>query len=107
MTLFQVRFRAFSACEKRPLSGFERNFKRKNGKKIELFIVDNERETTFFEKIFKKGLAFFANLGYNNISFWSTSGSFRRFGPAIGAGLKDALMLFVPNETKTQTNNLK
>ena len=104
---FQVRNRAFSAYEKRPLSGVERKVKRKIGKKIELFIVDNERETTFFKKIFKKGLAFFANLGYNNISFWSTSGSSRRFGPAIGAGMKDALMLFVPNETKTQTNNLK
>ena len=74
---------------------------------MKVFIVDNERETTFFKKIFKKGLAFFTNLGYNNISFWSTSGSSRRFGPAIGAGMKDTLLLFVPNETKTQTNNLK
>ena len=75
-----VRFRVVRAAEKRRFEPRKQEVKPKNGKMLELFIVDNERETTFFKKIFENGLAFFENMGYNNISFWSTSGSSRRFG---------------------------
>ena len=52
--------------------GFQVKMQEKNEKQalfLKFFLVHNERETTFFEKNLKNGLAFFSKMEYNNISF--------------------------------------
>jgi len=71
-----------------------------------LLLIINEKQL-FSKKTSKSGLHFFRTWGIIISVFGAHRVLPAGSAYAIGAGMNDTLLLFVPNETKTQTNNLK
>ena len=71
-----LRRLSFPACSKWRKCAGRRSIQVRGGENkqkgetfLKFFLIDNERERTFFQKNVKKGLAFYPKVRYNNTSF--------------------------------------
>jgi len=101
---FSARFSGRKMVRERCLSGMSSGKQEKSWNFLLLIMSEKQ---LFSKKSSKNGLHFLRTWGIIISVFGAHRVLPAGSAYAIGAGMNNTLLLFVPNETKTQTNNLK